>query len=65
MRRPLPRLHFLQYMIDMLVYWIKDFDLDGFRCDAAGEVATDFWEQARAAWLATSHRKLCRGLRMS
>ena len=38
-----------QYMIDMLVYWIKDFDLDGFRCDAAGEVPTDFWEQARVA----------------
>ena len=38
-----------QYMIDMLVYWIKEFDLDGFRCDAAGEVPTDFWEQARAA----------------
>jgi len=38
-----------QYMIDMLVYWIKTFDLDGFRCDAAGEVPTDFWEQARVA----------------
>jgi len=38
-----------QYMIDMLIYWIKDFDLDGFRCDAAGEVPTEFWEQARAA----------------
>jgi len=38
-----------QYMLDMLVYWIKDFDLDGYRCDAAGEVPTDFWEQARAA----------------
>jgi cyclomaltodextrinase / maltogenic alpha-amylase / neopullulanase len=36
-------------MIDMLVYWIREFDLDGFRCDAAGEVPTDFWEQARAA----------------
>jgi glycosidase len=35
-------------MIDMLVYWIKNFDLDGYRCDAAGEVPTDFWEQARA-----------------
>ena len=42
-----PRLR--QYMLDMLVYWIKDFDLDGYRCDAAGEVPTDFWEQARAA----------------
>jgi cyclomaltodextrinase len=36
-----------RYMIGMLVHWIKDFDLDGFRCDAAAEVPTDFWEQAR------------------
>jgi len=35
------------YMTDMLVYWIKDFDLDGFRCDAASEIPTDFWEHAR------------------
>jgi cyclomaltodextrinase len=35
------------YMIDMLKYWIREFDLDGFRCDAAGMVPTDFWEQAR------------------
>ena len=32
----------------MLVYWLKEFDLDGYRCDAAGEIPTDFWEQARA-----------------
>lgn len=38
-----------KYMSDMLVYWIKEFDLDGFRCDVAGEVPTDFWESARAA----------------
>jgi glycosidase len=36
-----------RYMTDMLVYWVKDFHLDGLRCDAAGEVPTDFWEQAR------------------
>lgn len=36
------------YMIDMLKYWIREFDLDGFRCDVAGEVPTDFWESARA-----------------
>jgi glycosidase len=36
-----------RYMIDMLKFWLKDFDLDGFRCDVAGEVPTDFWEQAR------------------
>lgn len=37
-----------RYMIDMLKYWIREFDLDGFRCDVAGEVPTDFWESARA-----------------
>ena len=37
------------YMKDMLVHWIKDFDLDGFRCDVAFGVPTDFWEDARAA----------------
>jgi len=35
------------YMIEMLKYWIREFDLDGFRCDVAGEVAVDFWERAR------------------
>lgn len=38
-----------QYMTDMLVYWAKEFALDGFRCDVAFEVPTDFWESARAA----------------
>ncbi|MDQ6651948.1 MAG: alpha-amylase family glycosyl hydrolase [Acidobacteriota bacterium] len=37
-----------RYMIDMLKYWIREFDLDGFRCDVAEEVPTDFWETARA-----------------
>jgi cyclomaltodextrinase / maltogenic alpha-amylase / neopullulanase len=36
-----------RYITDMLVYWIKEFDLDGYRCDAASEILTDFWEQAR------------------
>ncbi|MGA2133911.1 MAG: alpha-amylase family glycosyl hydrolase [Bryobacteraceae bacterium] len=36
------------YMIDMLRYWIRDFDLDGFRCDAASMVPVSFWESARA-----------------
>jgi cyclomaltodextrinase len=40
-----PRLR--RYMIDMLKYWVHEFDLDGFRCDAAGMVPTDFWEQVR------------------
>lgn len=37
-----------QYMIAMLNYWIKTCDVDGFRCDVASMVPTDFWEQARA-----------------
>ncbi|MDI1240542.1 MAG: alpha-amylase family glycosyl hydrolase [bacterium] len=37
-----------KYMIDMLKFWVRDFDLDGFRCDVAGFVPTDFWETARA-----------------
>jgi cyclomaltodextrinase / maltogenic alpha-amylase / neopullulanase len=36
-----------RYMIDMLKFWLRGFDLDGFRCDVAAEVPTDFWEQAR------------------
>src|SRR2546423_1851589 len=37
-----------RYMTDMLKFWVRDFDLDGFRCDVAADVPTDFWEQARA-----------------
>jgi len=37
-----------KYMTEMLVSWIRDYDLDGFRCDVAFEVPTDFWEKARA-----------------
>src|ERR1043166_4371703 len=37
-----------KYMTDMLVHWVRDFGLDGFRCDVAADVPTDFWEHARA-----------------
>jgi glycosidase len=36
-----------EYMIAMLKYWLKECDVDGFRCDVAYMVPTDFWEQAR------------------
>lgn len=36
-----------KYMIEMLKTWVRDYDLDGFRCDVAGFVPTDFWEFAR------------------
>jgi len=34
-------------MQDAMVYWVKEFDVDGFRCDVAGEVPTDFWNDTR------------------
>ncbi len=37
------------YMIEMLKYWVRDIGLDGFRCDVAEMVPTDFWNEARAA----------------
>ena len=36
-------------MIDVMLYWLKEAKLDGFRCDAACFVPVDFWEQAREA----------------
>lgn len=36
-----------KYIIEMLKMWVRDYDLDGFRCDVAGFVPTDFWEEAR------------------
>jgi len=35
------------YMIEMLKFWLREYDLDGFRCDVAGMIPTDFWERAR------------------
>jgi len=36
-----------QYMTGMLVRWLRDYGLDGFRCDYASGVPTDFWESLR------------------
>ncbi len=36
-----------EYIIEAMKYWVKDVDIDGFRCDVAGEVPTDFWNEAR------------------
>ncbi len=36
-----------QYIIDAMKFWIKDVGIDGFRCDVAAEVPTDFWTDAR------------------
>lgn len=49
-------------MIDALCYWVREFDIDGYRCDYADGVPRDFWQEARNAvnaikplsWLAES-----------
>ena len=33
-------------MSDAMKYWVTEADIDGFRCDYAGGVPRDFWEQA-------------------
>ncbi|WP_066529195.1 alpha-amylase family glycosyl hydrolase [Erythrobacter sp. CCH5-A1] len=37
-----------QYMTESLAFWVREYGVDGFRCDVAGWVPTDFWETARA-----------------
>ena len=34
-------------MADALKFWVAEADIDGYRCDVAGEVPTDFWEEVR------------------
>jgi cyclomaltodextrinase len=36
------------YMKSMMVRWVRDFGIDGFRCDYAAGVPRDFWESVRA-----------------
>lgn len=36
-------------MVKSMKYWLETANIDGFRCDVAGEVPTDFWNDARAA----------------
>ena len=35
-------------MVDALEYWVREFNIDGYRCDVAGMVPTDFWNDVRA-----------------
>jgi cyclomaltodextrinase len=34
------------YIIDMMKYWIREFDIDGYRCDVAEFIPTSFWQKA-------------------
>ena len=35
------------YMAESLLYWVRDVGIDGYRCDVAGMVPTDFWNSVR------------------
>lgn len=39
-----PDLHIA--MIDAMKFWVETCDIDGFRCDVAGEVPMVFWDEA-------------------
>ncbi len=34
-------------MIEAMQYWVKECDIDGYRCDLASWVEVDFWQEAR------------------
>lgn len=36
-----------EYLWANMEHWVKDFDVDGFRCDVADSVPLDFWEEGR------------------
>lgn len=37
-----------EYMTDAMKYWVKEVNIDGYRCDVAGFVPIEFWENVRA-----------------
>jgi glycosidase len=36
-----------KYMTDAMKYWVKEANIDGYRCDVAGFVPVDFWNNLR------------------
>ena len=48
-------------MINAMKYWLTDTDIDGFRCDVAGEVPDAFWQKCIAALKANQSRYIFAG----
>ncbi|CCI52324.1 MAG: alpha-amylase family glycosyl hydrolase [Tetrasphaera jenkinsii] len=36
-----------RYMTEAMCYWVREADIDGYRCDVAGLVPVDFWDNVR------------------
>ncbi|WP_294209634.1 alpha-amylase family glycosyl hydrolase [uncultured Chryseobacterium sp.] len=36
-----------EYMTEALKFWIREYDIDGYRCDIASFIPIDFWENVR------------------
>ncbi|HCD53063.1 MAG TPA: alpha-amlyase [Balneolaceae bacterium] len=36
-----------EYMTRAMKYWVEEFNVDGYRCDVAGFVPVDFWNNVR------------------
>ncbi|MGB3259399.1 glycoside hydrolase family 13 protein, partial [Paenisporosarcina sp.] len=39
--------HVKKYLLDVAAYWIKEFDIDGWRLDVSNEVDHQFWREFR------------------
>lgn len=37
-----------EYFWKNMEYWVREFDVDGYRCDVADGIPLDFWEEGRA-----------------
>jgi glycosidase len=37
-----------EYMAKVMKWWVREVGMDGFRCDVAGFVPLDFWDELRA-----------------
>lgn len=37
-----------EYMVKAMQYWLREADIDGFRCDMANHVPLEFWQKVRS-----------------